>query len=259
MILTRLWPVWQTTITIQCDLLLLRNCDASAPTLISFFNPTDHLSPIDTVLLHLLLSGYHNQVGMSTPSSPKLPSTSASSSSQSVRNMSTPRCPRPPSTPLLISPNSSKNMLSPRSPHTPATPASSTVFEEESEIFVPILTHVTEGSSVRGVDPSSCIPVWFARGLCENAIRRLVNILNGSSNDKQSASAFTGMVEVISPCVVVPLFGELSCIITDHIYNNSMGALKMSKWRETPTAIVLTSSMVVICMEPSYLWVLVPE
>ena len=86
-----------------------------------------------------------------------------------------------------------------------------------SDKFVPFLHHITEGCSVLDINPASCVPLWLSRKRIENAIRRLITILGGSSNDNQSVFGLTGMVAGTPTSVVVPLVGELSYLVDEYL------------------------------------------
>lgn len=89
--------------------------------------------------------------------------------------------------------------------------------DDATASFSPYLAHITQGSIVRDVDPSACIPLWLARGCDENAIERLINLLTGTSSQRQNAPALSGMVSGAPTCIIVPLIGELSYIVTEHL------------------------------------------
>ena len=87
----------------------------------------------------------------------------------------------------------------------------------DSQPFVAFLSHVTEGCSVKDLNPSCCVPLYLARSHSYNAVRRLKTIINGdglteTAYDKGNArheSTLTGFVSGSPTSVVVPLVDDL--------------------------------------------------
>ena len=86
--------------------------------------------------------------------------------------------------------------------------------------FVPFLSHLTDGASVKDLDPSSCLPLNLIRGRCDNAVFRLMSILNGDNANGSSEVLLTGMVSGPPTSIVVPLVGELSYLVDEYISEN---------------------------------------
>lgn len=84
--------------------------------------------------------------------------------------------------------------------------------------FVPYLSHITNGASVRDIDPSSCFPLCLARGLSDNAIMRLMSILNGEGVEKCSKRLLTGMTSGPPTSIVVPIVGDLLYLVKEYAY-----------------------------------------
>lgn len=83
--------------------------------------------------------------------------------------------------------------------------------------FEPYLCHVTDGCSVKDLDPSACVPMFLCRQRIENAILRLMSILNGDNNEDQVEFGLTGMVSGTPTSVVVPLIGDLHYIVDEYL------------------------------------------
>ena len=86
-----------------------------------------------------------------------------------------------------------------------------------SKPFVPYLSHITDGCSIRYIDPTSCVPLHFSRGYSENAKKRLKVILNGGSTNGGNDGALTGMVSGPPTSIVVPLTGDLEVLLDSYL------------------------------------------
>ena len=83
--------------------------------------------------------------------------------------------------------------------------------------FVPLLSPLTDGASIKDLDPTSCIPLFLTRQRSDNAVYRLMSILNGDSSYSFSGIHLTGMVSGPPTSMVVPLIGELSYVVDEFL------------------------------------------
>ena len=83
--------------------------------------------------------------------------------------------------------------------------------------FLPFLSYITDGCTVREVDPSACIPLYILRSRFDSAVRKLKALLTGEHADHFGNSNLSGMVSGSPTSVVVPLLGGLEQIIEDYL------------------------------------------
>lgn len=86
-----------------------------------------------------------------------------------------------------------------------------------AEKYLPFLSEVTEGCTIAEIDPSACVPLFLVRGLCENAVRKLVAILNGDHVERAGEMQLVGMVSGAPSSIVVPLVGKLEIYVDEYL------------------------------------------
>ena len=85
--------------------------------------------------------------------------------------------------------------------------------ESTESLLIPLLQNITDGATLRDLDPDACIPLNLVRRLIKNAVKKLRAIISGSS--ESVANALPGMVSGTPSCCVVPLVGKLESILDD--------------------------------------------
>ena len=87
----------------------------------------------------------------------------------------------------------------------------------DSTPFIPYLSHVTDGCSIRELDPTCFIALHLSLAHACNAVKRIKPILNGTALSHTRGIGLTGMISGPPTSIVVPLVGDLEALLISYL------------------------------------------